>query len=168
MFRKPFVIAAIALSTGATLLPSDASAGDPGVGALVGGVLGAVIGHSVNSHNGAVVGGVLGALTGASIAAHSGPYYGPAYGAPPPPAYYTAAPVYVTRAPAYYAPSPVLVRPATAYYVPPAVIYRPRPVYVQSVVPHPPRYERVTLHGRNDWRAHRDPRGHDGYDRRGR
>ena len=38
MLRKPLTIAAIALTAGATLLPTEASAGDPGLGALVGGV----------------------------------------------------------------------------------------------------------------------------------
>ena len=168
MFKKPLTIAAIALTAGATLIPTEATAGDPGLGALVGGVFGAAIGHNVNGHNGAVVGGVLGALTGASIAASTGPYYdGPGY-AVPPPAYYPPAPVYVPRAPVYYGPAPVHVRPLPVYYAPPVVVYRPRPVHVHHAAPHHPGYGRVNRYARNDWRDGRDYRGGDGHDRRGR
>jgi hypothetical protein len=143
MLKKPLVIAAIAVAATAVLAPTDASAGDPGLGALLGGAVGAAIGHNVNGHNGAVVGGVLGAITGASIAASSGGYYyGPGYAAPPA-TYYPPAPV-------YYAP-PVYYRPARAYYAPPMVV-RPRPVYVHNGAPMRPVYATVVVERRHDWR----------------
>jgi hypothetical protein len=106
MLKKPLALAAMAIATTTTLLPTEASAGDPGLGALLGAAVGAAIGHGVNGHDGAIVGGVLGAVTGASIAAGSGGYYAPApvvvrprpvvvyRAAPYPPAY---APVVVAR-----------------------------------------------------------------------
>jgi hypothetical protein len=161
MFKKPLLIAATALTLGTTLVSTEASAGDPGLGALLGGAIGAAIGHNVNGHNGAVVGGVLGALTGASIAANSGPYYDGGY-AGPPAAYYPPAPAYVAPAPVYYAPTPV-------YYAPPAVVYRSRPVYVQNFVPRYPTYayDRAHWNGHAEWRDSRGHGGHDGYDHRG-
>ena len=134
MLKKPLAIAAIAVATTTSLLPSEASAGDPALGALFGAAFGAAIGHGVNGHDGAVVGGVLGAITGASIAASSHPYPAPSYYAPPAygpaaPAYY--APAYRPAVPVRYAP-PVVVAPR---YV---VVHRPhRPVYAPVVVARP-------------------------------
>src|SRR4029434_2278886 len=108
MVKKPLMIAAIAAATLTTAgLSGNASAGDPALGALLGGGIGAAIGNSVNHHNGALVGGAIGAVAGASIAASSGPYYGaPAagydyYGAPAAPAYYPGPTPYYAPAPAY-------------------------------------------------------------------
>jgi len=143
MLKKPLAIAAIAIATTAVLAPTEASAGDPGLGALLGGAVGAAIGHNVNGHHGAVVGGVLGAITGASIAANSGPYYGPDYGYAPAPA-----PAYAP-APVYYAP-PAYYRPAPVYYAPPVVV-RPRPVYVHHG-PRRPVYAPVVVERPPHWR----------------
>jgi hypothetical protein len=76
MLKKTLMVATLGTALAAGTLSTTASAqGDPFVGALVGGGIGAAIGHSVNGHNGAWVGGAVGALAGASIAANSG-YYG--------------------------------------------------------------------------------------------
>jgi len=140
MLKKPLALAAIAIATTGALLPTQASAGDPGLGALIGAAFGAAIGHGVNGHDGAIVGGVLGAVTGASIAAASGGYHAPGYA----PAYY-APPVYRPLAPAYHAPPPVVVRTR------PVVVFRPapyRPMHATVVVarPHPGRHG-----GHRDW-----------------
>ena len=58
---------------------SASAQGDPLLGALIGGGIGAAIGHSVNGSNGAWVGGALGAVTGASVAASAGGYYNNGY-----------------------------------------------------------------------------------------
>ncbi len=76
MLEKTLMVATLGTALAAGTLSTTASAqGDPFLGALVGGGIGAAIGHSVNGHNGAWVGGAVGALAGASIAANSG-YYG--------------------------------------------------------------------------------------------
>ena len=76
MLKKSLVIAVLGTAAAAGTLSTTASAqGDPVLGALIGGGIGAAIGHSVNGRNGAWVGGAVGALTGASIAANSGGYY---------------------------------------------------------------------------------------------
>jgi hypothetical protein len=132
MFRKPLLIATLAAAVGSAALSTDAAAGDPVLGALIGGGIGAAIGHDINRHNGGVVGGVLGAIVGANIAAESGPYYGNGYYEP---------------APRYYAP-PVYAAPV--YYASPAYGYRaaPRPYYRH--------YDRVVYNSRwdhrRDWR----------------
>jgi hypothetical protein len=127
---QPFVLAtATALAgLGIASFSPKASAADPALGAIIGGGLGAVIGHQFHHRNGAAVGGALGAIIGATTAADANRYYGyddrdyyghdrydydrryapaPSYGyyAPPAPVYY---------APAYYAPAP--------YYGPSIVI----------------------------------------------
>ena len=113
MLKKTLVIATLGTALTAGAYSTAASAqGDPLLGALVGGGIGAAIGHSVNGHNGAWVGGAVGALAGASIAANSG-YYNGGYGG------YYGPSGYVAPAPAYYGPAPV-------YYGPPPV-YAPRP-----------------------------------------
>ena len=85
MLKKPLIVATAAAVVAMATVSTKAEAGDPVLGALVGGVFGAAIGNSVNHHNGAAVGGAIGAITGASIAANSGPYY---YGEPAPAPYY--------------------------------------------------------------------------------
>ena len=128
MLKKRFAIAAIATTLAVALVPTEATAGgDPGLGALIGGALGAAIGHDINGRHGALVGGVLGAMTGASIAAGPRGYYEPGYAAPPA---------------AYYPPAP-------AYYGPPRAYYRPAPVYY---APRLPVYAPVVVARRHDWR----------------
>jgi hypothetical protein len=115
MFKKPLLIATLASAVGIATLSTQAAAGDPVLGALIGGGIGAAIGHDVNRHGGAAVGGVLGAIVGSSIAADSGPYYRDGYYEPAP--RYYAEPAY---GPAYYGP---------AYYPAATVVYSSGPRY---------------------------------------
>jgi len=103
LLRKPILIASFATLVAAAAVAPQAHAGDPVLGAILGGGIGAAIGHNVNGHNGAAVGGVLGAVVGSSIAASNNYYYGgdPYYAPQPAPAY--------NYGPAYgpeYAPAP--------------------------------------------------------------
>lgn len=52
-----------------TLVSTEVMAGDPVVGAIIGGGVGAAVGKSMGGRDGAVVGGMLGAMTGVMIAA---------------------------------------------------------------------------------------------------
>ena len=106
MLKKPLVIASIAALIGTATLSTQAKAADPIFGALVGGALGAGIGHAVDGRHGAGVGAAIGAFAGAVSAANSpryydrgyydyGPrYYGPTYAPAPVYGYGYAAPVY--------------------------------------------------------------------------
>ncbi len=68
MLKKTLMIATLGTALAAGTLSTTASAqGDPFLGALVGGGIGAAIGNSVNGHNGAWVGGAVGALAGSPI-----------------------------------------------------------------------------------------------------
>lgn len=113
MLKQPLVIATTAAALALAGISTQAAAADPLAGALIGGGIGAAIGHSADGHHGAAVGGVLGAIVGSAIAADSGPYYydrgyyDGGYYAPAPRAYYAPAPVYVEPAPVYYGPSVV-------------------------------------------------------------
>src|SRR3954463_2942314 len=77
--KKPLLIATLGTAVALAGLSTKAEAGDPVLGALIGGGLGAAIGHDVNHHGGAAVGAVIGGVLGSSIAASSGPYYGNGY-----------------------------------------------------------------------------------------
>ena len=57
MRNKPLVIALIATTLTTATIATQASAGDPALGALLGAGVGAAIGNGVNHHNGAWVGG---------------------------------------------------------------------------------------------------------------
>ena len=122
MLKKPLVIATVTAALAMGAVSTQASAADPLLGALIGGGIGAAIGHDVNRHNGAAVGGVLGAIVGSSIAAESnrgyydGGYYDRGYGD----GYYAPAPAYYGPAPAYYGP---------AYYPSATIVYRSSPRY---------------------------------------
>src|SRR4029453_1849303 len=75
MLKKTLIVATLGTALAAGTLSTSASAqGDPLLGALVGGGMGAAIGHSVNGVHGEWAGGAIGAVTGAAIA--SQPYYG--------------------------------------------------------------------------------------------
>ena len=100
--KKPLLIASLTAAVGMAAVSTQAQAGDPLVGALIGGGIGAAIGHDVNRHGGAAVGGLLGAVVGSSIAADSGPYYSRGY-----------APAYGYDG-GYYAPAPVYAEPVYA------------------------------------------------------
>ena len=137
MFKKPLVIATMTAALGIATLSTQASAGDPVLGALVGGGIGAAIGHNAGGRNGGVVGGVLGAIVGSSIAAESGrPYYNDGYYGD---GYYAPAPSY-GYAPAYVGPT--VVYSSGPYYRP----YHPRYVEYRA-----PRREWRGDHG-GDWR----------------
>src|SRR5947209_16881878 len=88
--KKPLIIATLGAAVALAGISTRAEAGDPVLGALLGGGIGAAIGHDVNRHGGAAVGGVLGAVIGSSIAADSGYYDRGYYNG----GYYAPAPVY--------------------------------------------------------------------------
>jgi hypothetical protein len=76
MWKKTLV--AVTVAGGLVAAPMVAQAGDNrAAGAVAGGLVGALIGSSVNGGNGAVVGGLLGALAGGAIAdsGHDHRYY---------------------------------------------------------------------------------------------
>jgi outer membrane lipoprotein SlyB len=80
MFKKPLIIASTAALIATATFSTQAKAGDPIFGALVGGALGATIGHAVDGRHGAGVGAAIGAFAGAASAASYDGYYGPGYG----------------------------------------------------------------------------------------
>ncbi|HET7730336.1 MAG TPA: YMGG-like glycine zipper-containing protein [Usitatibacter sp.] len=114
MLKKSLVIATLATAAAGMTLATKADAADPVLGALIGGGIGAAIGHDANRHHGAAVGGVVGALIGSSIAADSNRYYGPRYYDEPYYGYYDRG---------YYAP------PSYGYYAPAAPVYYSAPYY---------------------------------------
>jgi hypothetical protein len=127
MLKKPLVIATVAATLGMAVISTQASAGDPVLGAIIGGGIGAAIGHNAGGHNATAVGGVLGAIVGSSIAAQSGGYYDRGYYeggyAPAPAPVYDYGPSYgpaygyaPAYGPAYYAPAPVVVYSSGSYY----------------------------------------------------
>ncbi|MGB4342663.1 MAG: hypothetical protein WBJ03_03530 [Moraxellaceae bacterium] len=62
-----------------TIFSTQAMAGDPVVGAIIGGGVGAAVGKSMGGRDGAVVGGMLGAMTGVMIANDKGGHSEPDY-----------------------------------------------------------------------------------------
>ena len=77
--KKPLMIATLTAAVALGAIPTQASAADPLLGALIGGGIGAAIGNSSNRHHGGAVGGLIGAVIGSSIAADSNRYYGGRY-----------------------------------------------------------------------------------------
>lgn len=77
--KKPLMIATLSAAVVLGAIPTQASAADPLLGALIGGGIGAAIGNSSNRHHGGAVGGLIGAVIGSSIAADSNRYYGGRY-----------------------------------------------------------------------------------------
>jgi hypothetical protein len=147
--RKPLIItAALAATVGITALSSQAHAGDPLLGAVLGAGIGAAIGHGVQGRDGAVVGGAIGAIAGASIAASSSSYYDTGYyGAPPA----------VAPAQPYYGSVPVYFQPAPVVYPRGWINYGPRVGYAQYYGPH------YVDHGRSYDLAHPGWHGNDGH-----
>ena len=141
MLKKPLVIASIAALMGAATLSTQAKAADPIFGALVGGALGAGIGHAVDGRHGAGVGAAIGAFAGAVSAANS-PYYGGGY---------YGGGGYYDNGPRYYAPTYAPVAPAYGYG------YGYAPAYPAATIVYSsgPRY-----YGGH---RHRHHRSHDGY-----
>ena len=100
--RGTALLSTLMLATGLVALAPQAHA--DALTTLVGGGVGAVIGHSVGGRQGAVVGAVLGGVVGASVG-QGNVYYEsqPVYAVPVQPTY-----VYPTT---YYAPAPVYYAP---------------------------------------------------------
>jgi uncharacterized protein YcfJ len=108
------ILAVSAVLAVATLGASGtAMAGDPVVGAVVGGGIGAVIGHAMGGRDGAVVGSIIGAGTGAAVATdNDGRVVGYEYDdAPAPVVYAQPRVVYVPARRVVYEEPPVVVRP---------------------------------------------------------
>src|SRR5436190_124169 len=120
MLKKPLLIASTAALLATATFSTQAKAGDPIFGALVGGALGATIGHAVDGHHGAGVGAAIGAFAGAASASSYDGYYDRGYyGAP--------APVY---GPGYVAPAPVYSYGYAAPVYPAAtIVYSSGPTY---------------------------------------
>ncbi len=154
MFAKKVLI--IALLAGAAV-SGTARADDPALGAIVGGVVGATIGHSISGRNGAVVGGVLGAATGASIANSNNTYRNQYSSGYDDGRYYDSGVQgrVVVGSPGYYAPPVVYAPPPRVFYAPPPVYYAPPPVVYRDG------------YGRDEWRHryHRDWRDDRRWDR---
>src|SRR4051812_43774124 len=173
MFKKSMLVAAMAATLGTATLSTTASAADPVLGAIVGGGMGAAIGHGVNGHNGAWTGAAIGSVLGAAVAADQNRYYGDGYYGAPGPSYYGQSNGYYAPAPApaYYDSGP-------AYYGPPAVAYQPAPVYVAPYYGPRVTYTYVDSHyrggryydGRHDgrWNGYRHDVRSDGYRHDGR
>jgi hypothetical protein len=132
LLRKPLFVATLATVVAAAALSPKAQAADPLLGALIGGGIGAAIGHDANRHHGAAVGGAIGALVGAGIASaendryYGDPYYRGGYYSAPAPAY------------GYYAPPPPVY--SYSYYAPPPVYAVPSVVIGYSSYPRHYRY----------------------------
>ncbi len=131
---KTSIVARILVMSGIAAFGSAASASDELAGALIGAGSGAIIGHSIDRHDGAVVGGVIGAILGAAIADDDDRRPVRVHRLPPP---VYEQPYYVET---YYRPAPVVV------YTTPRVRYVSQPVYV-NVGPGP-----------YYWKHHRDGR----------
>ena len=112
--KKPLWIATAVATVALGTVSTRAEAGDPVLGALIGGGIGAAIGHSTDHRNGAAVGGVLGAMIGTGIASSSN-YYGDPYYGSSGSGYYGGS--------GYGAPS--YARPSYGYYAPPPAYYAP-------------------------------------------
>ena len=142
--KKPILIASLTAVVALGAVSTQARAADPLLGALIGGGIGAAIGHDVDRRGGAAVGGVLGAVIGSSIAADSHRYYDGDYDR----GYYGRGYYGGER---YYAPS-------YAYAPPPAYYYAPRPVYGATIVySSGPRYRD---HGHRHYRDYRRDHRH--------
>jgi hypothetical protein len=165
--RKSFLVAAMTAAAAAMTFSTQASAGDPVAGAIIGGGIGA----AVAGPPGAAVGAIIGTIAGAADPyyyrhGYRGPgydgrrYYGPA------PAYYPPAPAYYPPAQAYYPPAQAYYAPATEYYAPPPAYYAPPVIYRSArAYAYEPRYVRQDRHYDARGDRHEGRRYRDGYDR---
>ncbi len=103
-------IVSILLLSGFASLGTPALASDELAGALIGAGTGALIGNSIDRHEGAVIGGIFGAILGAAIADDDHRYHGP-----------SASPRHPRH---YYGPPPVV-------YQAPRVRYIEQPIFVE-------------------------------------
>jgi hypothetical protein len=117
---KTKLLASILLVSGMTAFGNAAIASDELAGALIGAGAGAVIGNSIDRHDGAVVGGILGAVLGAAIADDDDRRVVHAYPRP-----YPYPRSYVRP---YYGPPPVVMYEAPHRYTPPPFYVQPRPM----------------------------------------
>jgi len=143
MRKKPLLIATMAIAVAAATFSTQAAAGDPVLGAVIGGGIGAAVGGPP----GAAVGAVIGSIIGAESNRHHGYYDRDRRYYPDDRGRYDRR--YYERgyaAPAYYEPAPVYYEPAPVYYAPgPAIVYRSGPTYAYNT-----RY--VRNYDRRDWR----------------
>jgi ABC-type Fe3+-hydroxamate transport system substrate-binding protein len=164
--QRKLILTALILSSA---LSANAMADDTAAGAVVGGGIGAIVGHAMGGRNGAIVGGVLGAVVGSSVASDNQNYrhgdqnyahdddYNNGY-----------AVSYSHAVPVTYAPPPP---PRVVYVNPPVyeeqVAYRPAPVVYVSQGWRPPVYRVRYEH--DGWRHHdRDDDRGDWHDHDGR
>ena len=139
MSKKPAWIATLGAALALATLSTQAHAGDPVAGMLIGGGIGA----AVAGPPGAAVGAILGSIAATSDPYYDRRYYGqryygqhyyePRYAERE---YYAPPPAYYPPAAAYYAPGPAYYNYAPAYYGP-GVVYRSERRYAQA-----PRYAR--------------------------
>ena len=139
MRKKPLLIATMTVAVAAATFSTQAAAGDPVAGALIGGGIGAAVGGPPGAAVGAVLGSIIGAESHYRRGYYDRRYYDGRYAAP---AYYEPAPRYYAPGPAYYSPAPVYYAPA------PAIVYSSGPVY---------RYDKrnARVYDRRDWRDDR-------------
>jgi hypothetical protein len=140
-------IVRILLLSGFASLGAPALASDELAGALIGAGTGALIGNSIDRHEGAVIGGIFGAILGAAIADDDHRYRDP-----------SASPRHPHQ---YYGPAPVV-------YQAPRVRYIEQPIIVEHR-PSPYRWKE-DRRGRHEYRWDRDRerRNDDRRDRRDR
>jgi glycine zipper 2TM protein len=119
--KKPLWIATAVTAVALGTVSTRAEAGDPVLGALIGGGIGAAIGNSTHHRNGAAVGGVLGAMIGTGIASSSNYYGDPYYGGS---GYYGGGSGYYGGGSGYYG-APSYAAPSYGYYAPPPAYYAP-------------------------------------------
>lgn len=149
---KAKYLATALLLTGMTALGGPANASDEVAGALIGVGAGALIGHSIDRCDGAVIGGILGAMVGAAIADDDDDHRRVVVRDPP--RRLTPPPAVVFRPDRpVYGPPPVVV-----YEAAPRVRYV-RPVIVEAhPMPYGWRHDRRDW--RDDDRYHDRGRGH--------
>ena len=159
MSKKPLWIATLGAALALATISTQANAGDPVAGMLIGGGIGAAVGGPP----GAVVGAIIGSLAASDPYYDRGSYgrryYEPRYAereyyAPPPAYSYPPASAYYAPGPAYYAYEP-------AYYGP-GVVYRSERRYAEA-----PRYARGGYERHRSYEEVRHERGYrDDRDRR--
>jgi len=157
MSKKPLWIATFGAAVALATLSTQANAGDPVAGMLIGGGIGAAVGGPP----GAAVGAILGSLAASDPYYDRGYYgrrsYGPRYAQRD---YYAPPPAYYPPAAAYYSPGPAYYRAEPEYYGP-GVVYRSERRYAE-----PARYARGGSERHRSYDEVRHERRHRDDDRR--